>query len=154
MKDKSTESEARQFISKALKKGNSGVQKVVDYTRQQLGYRLHDCKTQQNNILCCLQTLNIALPMQNSPLMTLDFTCRFNMLSTESNHERCFETPKKRIQKTPVTAPHLSRTEPNLEQMATLMKLLGMEDSNANTEETELVQNDSLWMQEIMTVCK
>ncbi len=77
------------------------------------------------------------------------------MLSTELNHENCFETPKKRIQRTPATvqtAPHVSRTEPKMEQMATLMKLLGMEDSNANIEETELVQNDSLWMQEIMTV--
>ncbi len=48
MKDKSTECEARKFITKAHKKGNSGVQKVVDYTRQQLGCRLH-CMTVTHN---------------------------------------------------------------------------------------------------------
>ena len=38
MKDKQTEREARQFITQAHKRGNAAVGKVVDYTKQNLGY--------------------------------------------------------------------------------------------------------------------
>ncbi len=38
MKDKQTEREARQLITQAHKRGNAAVGKVVDYTRQKLGY--------------------------------------------------------------------------------------------------------------------
>ena len=50
MKDKSTECEARKFITQAHRKGNSGVQKVVDYTRQQLGCKLHATSNQKPKI--------------------------------------------------------------------------------------------------------
>ena len=79
------------------------------------------------------------------------------MLSTELEHNSCFDTPKKQIQRTPATVetgPHTRRTEPKFEQMADLMTMLGMDDANLNSEERDLVQNDALWMQEIMTVQK
>jgi hypothetical protein len=44
MKDKKTECEARQFITEAHKRGNSAVKKIVDFTRQELGYT-HQNKT-------------------------------------------------------------------------------------------------------------
>ncbi len=87
--------------------------------------------------------------------MTSYFDCRFNLLLTKSEHQRCFETPAKIIQRTPKTvqhAPQAIRIEPKLEQVASLMASLGMNDTSENHEETELVQNDALWMKEMMTV--
>ena len=78
------------------------------------------------------------------------------MLPSELGHKRLFETPPKRVQATPTTiqqAPAVNRTE--LGQMATLMMSLGLDNSSQNREETaELVQNDALWMKEMMTVWK
>jgi hypothetical protein len=39
-KDKQIELEARQLVTQAHQRGNAAVRKVVDYTRQQLGYIL------------------------------------------------------------------------------------------------------------------
>jgi len=76
------------------------------------------------------------------------------MLPSELGHKRLFETPPKRVQATPTTiqqASAVNRTE--LGQMATLMMSLGLDNSSQNREETaELVQNDALWMKEMMTV--
>jgi hypothetical protein len=77
------------------------------------------------------------------------------LLLTKSEHPRCFETPAKIMQRTPKTvqhAPQVIRIEPKLEQVANLMASLGMDDAIDNCQETELVQNDALWMKEMMTV--
>jgi hypothetical protein len=44
-KDKQTEYEARRLITQAHERGNVSVRKVVDYTRQQIGYKFNACKT-------------------------------------------------------------------------------------------------------------
>jgi hypothetical protein len=43
MKDKETERDARHFITEAHKRGNVAVKKVVDFTKQQLGYMQQKC---------------------------------------------------------------------------------------------------------------
>jgi hypothetical protein len=80
------------------------------------------------------------------------------MLITTSEQKQFFETPAKKIIGTPQTervqkAPHLLRTDPKLEQMSKLMTSLGIDDS-CDIVEKELVQNDALWMKEMMTVRK
>jgi hypothetical protein len=78
------------------------------------------------------------------------------MLLTQSEqHEQSFKTPVKRIQRNPETktvqqAP-CKNMEPKLEQMARLITSLEMDDSCENAEQ-ELVQNDTLWMKEMMSV--
>ena len=161
-KDKQTEYEARRFITQAHERGNVSVRKVVDYTRQQIGYKFNACKTTKRAQTTKNHTLILSKTILSSfdlkwPLMTSYFDCRFNLLLTKSEHQRCFETPAKTIQRTPKTvqhAPQAIRIEPKLEQVASLMASLGMNDTSENHEETELVQNDALWMKEMMTVWK
>jgi hypothetical protein len=76
------------------------------------------------------------------------------MLVTTLEQKQSFKTPEKKIFRSPETetiprAPHVLKTERN--QMLELMSSLGMDDS-CDTVERELVQNDNLWMKEMMTV--
>jgi hypothetical protein len=78
------------------------------------------------------------------------------MLVTTLEQKQSFKTPEKKIFRSPETetiprAPHVLKTEPNQKQMLDLMSSLGMDDS-CDTVERELVQNDNLWMKEMMTV--
>jgi hypothetical protein len=74
------------------------------------------------------------------------------MLVTTSEQKQSFKTPEKITLRTPQyeTIPRLKK-EYNLKQMPIILKSLEMDDS-CDTVERELVQNDDLWMQEMMTV--
>jgi hypothetical protein len=78
------------------------------------------------------------------------------MLVTTLEQKQSFETPEKKILKSPETetvqrSSQIQRTEPTQEHMSKIMTSLGMDDS-CNAMEKELVQNDTLWMKEMMTV--
>jgi hypothetical protein len=78
------------------------------------------------------------------------------MLLPTLEQKQSFKTPEKKFSRSPEAetipkAPHVPKTEPNLKQMSELMTSLGMDDS-CDTVERELVQNDNLWMKEMMTV--
>lgn len=78
------------------------------------------------------------------------------MLVTTFEQKQSFETPEKKILKSPETetvqrSSQIPRTESTQEHMSKMMTSLGMDDS-CNAMEKELVQNDTLWMKEMMTV--
>jgi hypothetical protein len=78
------------------------------------------------------------------------------MLVTTFEQKQTFKTPEKKILKSPETetvqrSSQIQKTEPTLEHMSKMMTSLGMDDS-CNIMEKELVQNDTLWMKEMMTV--
>jgi hypothetical protein len=51
IKDKQIELEARQLVTQAHQRGNAAVRKVVDYTRQQLGYILQKFASKRKSSL-------------------------------------------------------------------------------------------------------